>query len=257
MTEALAELFAALDAPARAWAWAALLVFLRTGAAMALMPAFGEAQVPARVRLVLALAFSVVVLPAIADRAPPPHLAAAGAEVLVGLTLGMGLRLLVQALQTAAAIAANAFSLAQLFAGAGPEPQPAFGVLLTMAGLAMAVALGLHVKVAALLILSYDLMPPGRLPAAGDVAAWGIARVGAAFALAFTLAAPFTIAALVYNLALGVINRAMPQLMVTMVGAPALTGGALFLMMLVVPALLSAWHGALDGFLANPLASAP
>lgn len=257
MTVALADLLPSLGGPAREWAWAALLVFLRVGAAMALLPAFGEAQVPARVRLVLALAFSAIVLPAVEVRAPEPHLGAAGAEVLAGLILGIGLRLLVLALQTAAAIAANALSLAQLFAGAGPEPQPAFGMLVTMAGLALAVALGLHVKLASLMILSYDFLPAGRLPMAADVAAWGIGRVGAAFALAFSLAAPFVLAALVYNLALGVISRAMPQLMVTMVGAPALTGGALALMALVVPAMLSVWHGALDGFLANPVGPAP
>ena len=53
-----------------------------------------------------------------------------------------------------------------------------------------------------------------------DVAEWGVARVGAAFALALGLAAPFVIAAVLYNLALGVINKAMPQLMVALVGAP-------------------------------------
>ena len=47
-------------------ALSALLVFLRVGAAMALLPAFGEQSIPQRLRLVLALAFSAVVLPAAA-----------------------------------------------------------------------------------------------------------------------------------------------------------------------------------------------
>ncbi|MFC3118840.1 flagellar biosynthetic protein FliR [Jhaorihella thermophila] len=38
--------------------------------------------------------------------------------------------------------------------------------------------------------------------------------------LPFSLSAPFVIASLLYNLTLGAINRAMPQLMVTLVGAP-------------------------------------
>ena len=45
------------------WLWPAVLVFLRVGAAMALMPAFGEQVVPQRVRLMLAVAFTAVVLP--------------------------------------------------------------------------------------------------------------------------------------------------------------------------------------------------
>ncbi|HBQ37312.1 MAG TPA: flagellar biosynthesis protein FliR, partial [Rhodobacteraceae bacterium] len=73
-----------------------------------------------------------------------------------------------------------------------------------------------------------------------------------AFALAFTLAAPFLIASLIYNVALGVINRAMPQLMVAFVGAPAITAGALFLMFLVMPLILVVWSDSLAHFFQNP-----
>ena len=55
--------------------------------------------------------------------------------------------------------------------------------------------------------------------------------MGRTFALAFSLAAPFVTAALLYNIALGVINRAMPQLSVTFIGAPALTAGGLLLIL--------------------------
>lgn len=240
------------------WLWSAALVFLRVGAAMALVPAFGEMVVPVRVRLGLALAFTAIVLPAsLGPGAAPPGLAAAGVEVLVGLMLGIGLRLFVLALQTAAVVAANAMSLSQLFGGAGPEPQPALGNLLTMAALALAVTLGLHVKLAGLFIASYQLLPAGAVPLSADAARWGIAQVSGFFVLSFTLAAPYALAAMVYNLALGVISKAMPQLMVVMVGAPLLTGGAMFLMVLVLPFLLSIWHGALDAFLLQPARIAP
>ena len=62
----------------------------------------------------------------------------------------------------------------------------------------------------------------------------------------------FVIAALIYNVALGVINRAMPQLMVAMIGAPALTAGGLILLMLAAPAILSAWVRHLGGVLQMP-----
>ncbi len=76
--------------------------------------------------------------------------------------------------------------------------------------------------------------------------------MAAAFALAFSLAAPFTIASFVYNLALGVINRAMPQLMVTFVGAPAITLGGLALLLVSAPILLGIWHQCLVDFIADP-----
>lgn len=236
------------------WAGAALLVFLRVGAVMAVMPGFGEQTVPMRVRLALTLAFAAVVLPAVGHRieAADP-LANGGAEIAIGLMLGLGLRLFVLALATAGAIAAQAASLSQLFAGAGAEPQPALGHLFTVAGLAIAMAAGLHVKAAALLILSYDLLPAGQMPPAPEAAEWGTGLVSDVFALAFSLAAPFVLASMVYNLALGVINRAMPQLMVAFIGAPALTAGGLVLLALAAAPALAHWLVALDRFLTLPL----
>jgi len=250
MTDLIAQL-TALSGLGEAFVRTALLVFLRVGAMVALMPAFGEQSVPQRVRLVLTLAFTAVVTPAVVSEAgPPAHLLlAGGAEVLVGLALGMGLRLFVLALQMAGSIAAQATSLSQLFGGSGPEPQPAIGNLLVMAGLALAVMSGLHVRAAELMILSYDVLPPGRLPDASDMADWGLFQITRAFSLAFVLAMPFVIASLVYNVALGVINKAMPQLMVSLVGAPALTAGSLALMAVVAPLALALWLDRFNGFL--------
>ncbi|MFM2349546.1 MAG: hypothetical protein RIR04_512 [Pseudomonadota bacterium] len=241
------------------WLWPAVLVFLRVGAAMALMPAFGEQVVPQRVRLMLAVAFTAVVLPTVAGgmRDLPSLPLAAGVEVLAGLTLGIGLRLFVLALQTAAAIVAQTTSLSQLFGGATPEPQPAIGNLLNMAALALAVQAGLHVRAASLLMMSYDILPAGRLPAAADLAQWGLQRVVAATVLALSLAAPFVIGSVIYNVALGVINRAMPQMPVSLVGAPVLTGAALILMALVAPLILALWLQGFNAFLANPTLVSP
>ena len=52
------------------WFLTAVLVFLRVGAALAVMPAFGEQVVPQRVRLVVALAFTAIVGPAVAPDRP-------------------------------------------------------------------------------------------------------------------------------------------------------------------------------------------
>ncbi|PZX15081.1 flagellar biosynthetic protein FliR [Palleronia aestuarii] len=233
-------------------------VFLRVGAAMALLPAFGERTVPMRVRGVLALAFTLITAPAVASMMPvldPDFYLGTFlfAEVVIGLTLGALLRLFVLALQIAGSIAAQSVSLAQILGGAALDPQPAIGHIMVISGLALAVMLGLHVKIVQLFVLSYDLLPAGQFPAPSDLLEWGIERVARAFALGFSLAAPFVITSLVYNLALGVINRAMPQLMVSFVGAPAITAGGLILLMLALPFILQIWVSAMDGFLIDPV----
>lgn len=238
--------------------FAAFIVFLRVGAAMAALPAFGEQSLPQRVRLAMAIAFTAVVFPAVAGEVAP--VAGAGhliapyllTEPLAGLVFGLVLRLFVIVLQMAGAIAAQATSLSQLFAGVGAEPQAAMGHLLTVGGLALAVMAGLHVRLAEALILSYQAMPAGGFPAAADILGWGLGNVARAFALALALAAPFLIASLIYNVALGVINRAMPHLMVSLVGAPALTAGGLVLLALALPSGLALWQGEFQSLLAAP-----
>jgi flagellar biosynthesis protein FliR len=232
-----------------------LMVFLRVGAMMALLPAFGEQAVPQRVKLALALVFTVIVTPAVSGQLPPidpfPPWAFA-TEVIAGLLIGLGLRLFIHALQIAGAVAAQASTLSQMFGGAGPEPQPAIGNVLVIAGLAAAVSAGLHIRVAEMLILSYGPLPAGVLPNVSDVVRLGSGQIAQAFAMGFALAAPFVIASVLYNVALGFINRAMPQLAVSFVGAPALTLGGLALLAVVAPFAIAFWLEALNGHLAAP-----
>lgn len=249
----LETILAWAEGPGLALFWSGFLCFVRTGAALALLPAFGEQAVPARFRLALALALTLAVAPAVAVPAALTPLAIL-AEAAAGLALGAGFRLFVAALQIAGAMAAQATSLSQIFAGAGAEPQSAISSLLTMAALALAFSLGLHVRAAEALILSYQLLPQGVFPLSADMSAWGLAQVRGAFALAFSLAAPFLIGGLLYNAALGAINRAMPTLMVAFIGAPALTLGGMILLALAAPLMLAAWLHGWQLWLADPFA---
>jgi len=239
------------------------IVFLRVGGAMALLPAFGETMISVRVRLVLTLAFTLIILPAVAPVVAP--LVERGTviglfvvtEPIIGVALGAFLRLMVLALQITGMIAAQSTSLSQIFGGTTAEPQPAVGHILTMGGLALAVMMGLHVAVAQVLIGTYDVMPPGQFPAAEAIREWGLSGIVHAFRLAFSLAAPFVVGGLIYNIALGAINRAMPQLMVAFVGAPALTFGGLVLLMLALPTALAIWQGAFQAILSDPFRVIP
>nr|WP_254216365.1 flagellar biosynthetic protein FliR [Tabrizicola sp. TH137] len=247
------ELATALMAELQPHLRPATLTFLRIAAAMALLPAFGEQTIPMRVRLALALAFTALVLPVVAERhVGDGLLLPAAAETAAGLMIGLSLRLMVMGLQMAATIAAQSTSLSQLFAGVAVEPLPALGTLFTWAALALAVQAGLHVKLTALFIASHDLLPAGRFPTGADLAAWGSAHVARVSGLAFSLALPFVLAGLLWNVALGAVNRAMPQLMMAFIGAPALALGSLVLTALTTPVILALWLRGFDATLAHP-----
>lgn len=235
----------------------AVLVFMRVGATAALLPGFGEQSIPMRVRLLVALAFTAIVWPTVSGiftvsvQSMPLLMLS---EAVIGLMIGISIRLLVMALQLAGSIAAQSTSVAQVAgSGATPDPMPAIGNILVMAGLALVLTLGLHVKATIAMISSYEIMPPGYLPSGRDVAEWGTAHIASTFSLALSLSAPFVVASFAYNIGLGAINRAMPSLMVAFIGAPAITAGAILTLFLVSPLLLTHWSGQMDQLLTNPL----
>ena len=219
---------------------------------MAVLPGLAEQTIPARIRLVLALLLSLSLLPSTLPMANSIQVSQAFLpEIIIGLILGLSLRFFVFALSVAGAIIANATSLSQLFAP-GEEAQPAIAQLLTFAGIAIAFQLGLLTKIVSFFLLSYHMFPIGILPSSSSTAEWGVRHAGMIFSLGFKIALPFAIASLLYNLALGIINRAMPQLMVTFIGAPALSLGGLALMAFGFPTALTVWLIAFHSFIGSP-----
>lgn len=251
-----------IDLPAEFVAFAeasllqAIVVFLRVAGVVMFMPAFGERMVPQRVKLSVALAFTAIVFSAAPEAAYPESgtelFGLILSETLVGAILGLSLRMMTVVLQITASMAAQSTSLAQLFSGSATEPMPAIGHVLVMGGLALAVMSDLHILAASAMIESYVLFPVGIVPGSAELAEFGLAHISYCFRLAFCLAAPFVLAAFIYNLALGAINKAMPQLMVVLVGAPAITGAGLAMLALLAPFLLQIWLDAFQAVLADP-----
>ncbi|KEO54553.1 flagellar biosynthetic protein FliR [Thioclava pacifica] len=253
MTDLLAELLHSVEG----FLLAGFALLLRIGGLVSLAPGFGETSLPARIKTVVALGLTLILLPAaapdlepLAGRTGPPFWIAT--EIATGLFLGLGLRVFVFALQIAGTIAAQATSLSQLLGGMGGEPQPAIGNLLLIAGIAVLMSFDYHLHLVEFLLGSYRVIPAGGLPAADDLRQWGLTGIAHAFSLAFVLAAPFVVTGLIYNVALGAINRAMPQLMVAFVGAPALTAGGLILLAIAAPGAIVIWREAVLSFLSDP-----
>ncbi|MEM6661269.1 MAG: flagellar biosynthetic protein FliR [Pseudomonadota bacterium] len=235
-------------------------VFARIGAAAFLVPGLGERSIPVRVRLGAALAIAVLLAPII--RGFEPFTPATGidllrvivAEALIGLIIGLAFRFMVYALQITGMVAAQHLSVAQMFgAGVAPEPEPTISTLLAMGGITLAMAAGLHVHLVASLVMLYDVFPFGEFPNGSDMAEWAISRSSETFALGLALAAPFVVVGFAYNLALGALNRAMPQLLVALVGVPALVWMGLVLLSFLIPTLMDTWLGHLDGVMLDPL----
>ncbi|HKM61346.1 MAG TPA: flagellar biosynthetic protein FliR, partial [Acidisphaera sp.] len=89
----------------------------------------------------------------------------------------------------------------------------------------------------------------GHVLPAGDGAQMIVTAVGAAFALALQLAAPFVIASIVWQSTLGFVARLVPRLHVHFVGLPGQLLGGLALLALLGSSLLLVWSDAIrDGW---------
>jgi flagellar biosynthetic protein FliR len=245
---------------AETMSFVAVGVFTRIGAALFLVPGFGERAVPVRLRLGAALALAVLLMPMIAPTVENvPNTASALAKVilaeaLIGLVIGLAFRLLVIALQIAGSVAAQNLSISQMFgAGVAPEPEPTIATLLGMGGIVLALVAGLHVHLVAALAGLYRVPPFGLFPDGGELAEWTTARVSEVFSVGLSLALPFVAIGFAYNLALGALSRAMPQLLVALVGAPLLIGLGLIVLYLSLPEIFARWGVVMVNVLADPL----
>ena len=73
---------------------------------------------------------------------------------------------------------------------------------------------------------------------AGDLADMFARQISASFLLGFQLSSPFLIAALIYNVGLGVLGRLMPALQVFFFGLPAQIALQLWLLTAVVSGMM-------------------
>ncbi|MEQ8178214.1 MAG: flagellar biosynthetic protein FliR [Amphiplicatus sp.] len=233
-------------------------VFARLSALVFFLPGMGERTVSPRIRLAAALAMTLVLTPMvmaahpIAPETPSALTLALCAEVLCGALIGFSIRIALYAIQTAGSIAAQHLSLSQIFGGGlDDQPEPPIATLMMVAAIAVAVATGIHFKAVGALAVSYDVMPFGTFPGAAETGRWAAERAGFAFASALSLSLPFVILGFMYNLAIGAANRAMPQLMVAFVGAPAITLAGLALLAATTPLLLSVWLDMVDRIFAT------
>jgi flagellar biosynthetic protein FliR len=229
-----------------------LLMFARLGTMVMLMPGLGEQGIPARIRLVVALMLTLVMLPlhraAYAvdiTRNFVPLVGLLVQELLVGVVLGLTARLALSALQVAGATIAQQLGLG--FVTTVDPTQGQQGVLvgnfLAMLGVALIFATDLHHLVIAALDDSYRLFRPGAVLPTGDIAELMITTVGGAFRVGVQIAAPFLVFGLLFNVGLGVLARLMPQLQVFFLGLPASIMIGFVLLMLLVGALMATFLG--------------
>ena len=214
------------------------MVFARMGSALLLMPTIGEAYISPRIRLLFALAITLITTPVVADTIPPlPDSIMAlfllvGTEILVGVFIGQIMRILVSTLSTAGTVIAftAGFSNAMLFNPMISSQGSLHSVLLSMLGSLVILATDVHHLMLGAVVDSYRMFTPGVIPVMGDMSNTIARTVADSFTMGMQLASPFLLMSIMYNVLLGLLARLMPQFQVFFIGLPLqiMLGLALF-----------------------------
>ena len=231
-----------------------MLAFARIGAMVMLMPGLGEANIPVRIKLSIALLLTLIILPLhrSAYHIDMESMSALAVlmlhEIIIGVVLGATARVTLSALQVAGSIIAQQMGLGFVTSVDPTQGQQGLlvGNFLTILGVTLLFATDSHHLVIAALNESYTIFSPGETMASGDVAALATRAFAAAFKIGLQLSAPFLVFGLVFNIGLGVLARLMPQMQVYFVGVPL----SIFAGFLILSFVLAAMMGTfLDYFI--------
>ena len=210
-----------------AWIGSYLWTFCRIGAALAVAPVVSMQMVPVRVRLVLAIALTLVIAPLVPpvpliDPLSPAGVMVIMQQILIGTAMGLVLMMVIGTFVHAGQIIAMQIGL-----GFASMTDPANGVQIPMLSQFYVITVTLlylamdgHLMLIEMLANSFTILP---------ISTSGLGTVGiselvyhasAIFTGGMQVALPAIAILLFVNMAFGVLSRSVPQLNIFSVGFP-------------------------------------
>jgi flagellar biosynthetic protein FliR len=224
--------------------FAFLLIFMRFGLALMIMPGIGDSFVSPMIRLLFALAISFVLTPILSAHLPAmpagtgPLLGLLASEAFIGIFIGTVMRLLVSALDTAGTIASiqAGFSNAIIFNPTTEAQGTIMSAVYSALGVTLILVADVHHQMLAAVVNSYSLFPAtAGFPDMGSTSETIIRTVSVAFRTGTQLAIPFLVVGTLTQVGFGLMGRLMPQIQVFFLAMPV----QIFLSLLLLALCLS------------------
>jgi flagellar biosynthetic protein FliR len=226
--------------------WLAAFIFplARILALIASAPILGNKQVPARIKVGLAFAITVVIAPTLdiptdIDPASAQGLFVLMQQIVAGLIIGFSIRLIFSAVEMAGDLAGMQMGLgfASFYDPLNASYTPVIAQFLGIIAALTFITMDGHLYMLAALADSFRDFPIGTsIPSANafrSVAEWG----GSMFSNALQFSLPLIGALLITNMALGILTRSAPQLNIFAVGFPLTLAMGFVALMLTIPYL--------------------
>ncbi len=222
---------------------AALFIFFRVAAILFFSPFFGSAQVPARLKIGLALVFSIALYPLVPTGVlqRPTGLfelvVAVTTEITIGLAIAYAVQLLFAAVQLAGTVVdfQMGFGVVNVI-----DPQTQSQVSITaqfhnIIAVLFFLALNGHHVVIGALVDSFTLINPRHIDFSGLTPEFMLKVFSATFIVAVKIAAPVMAVLFFLSVGLGLVARTVPQMNVFIVGFPLQIGVGLLMIGLSMP----------------------
>lgn len=237
----MAPVLSVTSAQLAAWMVAFLWPFVRILALISSAPIFSESLVQRPVKVGLAALLAIVIGPTLAPMPATPVISSGGVwiivqQMIIGTAMGFSMRLVFAAVEAAGDYVGlqMGLSFASFFDPTSGGNTMVAASLLNMLAMLIFLAADGHLLLIATLAESFHTLPISDAPLAAN--GWHLLALagGQVFSAGLMLALPLVAALLTLNLAMGILNRAAPQLSIFAVGFPlTLLGGILMLQQLM------------------------
>ena len=226
------------------------LAFARMLSFLLIVPFFGGAAVPARVKVATATAFVVILYPSLEAGLPKGEALTFGPigfmallikEGFVGFTLGFVASLVFEAVQVAGRIIdfQRGSTMDEMFAPQLQTRVSELGQFKLQFAIVLFLLIGAHHAFIRSLLLSFEVIPATGFPhlAAGwtPAAAFITNLTGLVISIGVQLAAPAMIALLLTDLFFGIINRVAPQINVFFLSLPVKMAVGIVVVLIALP----------------------
>ena len=228
------------------------LSFARLVSFFSIVPFFGGAAVPPRVKVATAMSLVVILYPALEASVPVNQplgfgpvgfIALLAKEVLVGFTLGFIASLIFEAVQVAGRIVdfQRGSTMGELYAPQIQSQVSELGQFKLQLAIVLFIVIGAHRFFIGALLQSYDFIPALGFPKFG--AGWSpaaeliVMMTASVISIGLQLAAPALVALLLTDLFFGIINRVAPQVNVFFLSMPVKMLVGIIAVLIVLPML--------------------
>jgi flagellar biosynthesis protein FliR len=205
-----------------------LLVVCRVGGLFVLAPGFSAAMIPNRIKLMLAMALALAMVP-IAVHGQTVPLDAGDYVMLMLKELGVGLIFAFPMALVGAAVQAGAslldtligFSFSSILDPVNNQQTAILGQFYSLfAVLVLLMSGGDHIMIEGI-GASYRALPITAYPHIGALTSGALAAFAQVWVIGLEIAAPVLVALVITDAAIGLVSRAVPQMNVFVVGLPA------------------------------------